>query len=84
MRAVVFYEHGGPDVLQYETNWPEPSVGPGEALLEVKAISLNHLDIFVRRGMPGVRTELPHVSGGDVAGVVSQVGAGVEQASLRL
>src|SRR5215212_9282790 len=80
MRAVVFYEHGGPDVLRIESAWPEPSAGPGEALLAVKAISINHLDIFVRRGMPSVHTELPHISGGDIAGVVLDVGEGVDRA----
>src|SRR5207245_8990021 len=71
MRAIVFHEHGGPEVLRLEERWPRPEPRDGEALVEVKAVALNHLDIFVRRGMPGVRLELPHISGGDTAGVVA-------------
>ena len=71
MRAVVFHEHGGPEVLRLEDRWPRPAPRDGEVLVEVRAVALNHLDIFVRRGMPGVHVELPHISGGDVAGVVA-------------
>lgn len=74
MRAVVFHEHGGPEVLKLEERWPRPEPRDGEALVEVKAVALNHLDVFVRRGMPGLRTELPHISGGDAAGVVAGSG----------
>jgi alcohol dehydrogenase len=74
MRAVVFHEHGGPEVLRLEERWPRPEPAANEALVEVKAVALNHLDIFVRRGMPGVHVELPHISGGDVAGI--DVGSG--------
>ncbi len=74
MRAVVFHEHGGPEVLNLEERWPRPEPRDGEVLVEVKAVALNHLDIFVRRGMPGVHVQLPHISGGDVAGVVAGTG----------
>jgi alcohol dehydrogenase len=77
VRAVVFFEHGGPEVLQVVDDWPAPVAGPGQVVVQVRACGLNHLDIFVRRGMPGVQTELPHVSGGDIAGVVSSVGRDV-------
>ena len=77
MRAIVFHEHGGPEVLRYEPEWPAPQPGPGEVLVRVKACALNHLDIFVRRGMPGIHTALPHISGGDVAGIVAALGPGV-------
>lgn len=77
MQAVAFYEHGGPEVLQVVDDWPEPKAGPGEAVIEVKACGLNHLDIFVRRGLPSVEIALPHVSGGDIAGQVIEVGEGV-------
>jgi alcohol dehydrogenase len=80
MRAVVFYEHGPPDVLRYVDDWPEPELGPGQALVAVKAVALNHLDIFVRRGMPGLKVDLPRISGGDIAGVVLDVGPGVDPA----
>jgi alcohol dehydrogenase len=74
MRAVVFHEHGGPEVRRLEERWPRPEPRKGETLVEVKAVALNHLDIFVRRGMPGVHLELPHISGGDAAGVVAGTG----------
>jgi alcohol dehydrogenase len=77
MRAVVFHEHGGPEVLRVEEDWPDPEPREDETLVEVKACALNHLDVFVRRGMPGVHTELPHISGGDVAGIDTETGARV-------
>jgi NADPH:quinone reductase-like Zn-dependent oxidoreductase len=77
MKAVFFEEHGGPEVLQYG-ELDDPSAGRGEVLLDVKATSLNHLDLFVRRGIPGLRLPLPHIPGSDAAGVVAAIGEGVE------
>jgi len=77
MRAIVFHEHGGRDKLRLEEA-PTPRPGPGEVLVRVHACALNHLDIFVRRGMPGKRTPLPFTSGGDIAGVVAESGPGVD------
>ena len=76
MRAVVFHEHGGRDVLRLEADVPTPRAGPGQAVVQVHACGLNHLDLFVRRGMPGKRTPLPFISGGDVSGIVAEVGPG--------
>lgn len=73
MKAVVFRQHGGPEVLEY-TDVPEPVVRANEVLVEVKACALNHLDIWARRGLPGIEIPLPHILGNDVAGVVKQVG----------
>jgi len=73
MKAVVFRKHGGPDVLEY-TDVPEPQIRAHEVLVEVKACALNHLDIWVRGGLPGIEIPLPHILGDDVAGVVKQVG----------
>ncbi len=73
MKATVFYEHGGVEKLVY-TDIPAPKPGPGEALVRVKACALNHLDIWVRQGMPGVSIPLPHVLGCDTAGVVEETG----------
>lgn len=70
MRAVVIHEHGGPAVLTYEPAFPDPEPRPGKSLVRVAACGLSHLDVFVRRGTPGVATELPHISGGDVVGTV--------------
>ncbi len=83
MRALVFHQHGGPEVLTVEEAWPRPVPGPGEVLVRIHACALNYLDIFVRRGMPAKKTELPHISGGDGAGIVDEVGPGVAAAHLR-
>ncbi len=80
MRAVVIHEHGGRDKLILE-EVPDPVPGPGEVLLQVKAVGLNYLDIFVRRGMPGLPIELPRISGGDIAGKVVALGDGVQSIS---
>ena len=76
MRAVVIREHGGPDKLTL-AEIPDPSPGPGEILVEVKAASVNHLDTWVRRGIPGVRYPLPLVPGCDGAGTVAALGPGI-------
>ncbi|MEM8712389.1 MAG: zinc-binding dehydrogenase [Planctomycetota bacterium] len=76
MRAIHLVEHGGPEALQLvEVPIPEP--GPGEVLVKVAAISLNHLDVWVRRGMPGVEIPMPHVPGCDGTGVIESLGSGV-------
>jgi alcohol dehydrogenase len=54
-----------------------PTPGPGEILVDVKACGLNYLDIFVRRGMPGLPVSFPRITGGDIAGVVAQIGGNV-------
>ena len=77
MRAVVIYEHGGRDKLVLD-DVPTPAPARGEILLRVRAVGLNYLDIFVRRGMPGLPIDLPRISGGDIAGEVAELGAGVE------
>ena len=73
MKAVVFNEHGGPEVLQY-TDAPDPSIKANEVRVEVRACALNHLDVWVRGGLPGIKTPMPHILGNDVAGVVREVG----------
>lgn len=76
MKAVCFNEHGGPEVMKH-CEVPEPQPREGEVLLQVKACALNHLDIWVRRGWPGLRLEMPHWGGSDMAGEVREVGPGV-------
>jgi len=73
MRATIFRQHGGPDVLEY-AEVPDPTIRANEVLLEVKACALNHLDIFVRNGLPGIEIPLPHILGNDISGVVREVG----------
>ena len=81
MRAVVIHEHGGRDKLILE-DVPDPVPSPDEILIRVKAVGLNYLDIFVRRGMPGLPIDLPRISGGDIAGEVVALGDGVESVSI--
>ena len=76
MKALVFYEHGDLEVLRV-ADVPRPQPGPGEVLVEVKASALNHLDIWVRLGWPGLRLTMPHILGADGAGVVAALGEGV-------
>lgn len=75
MRAAIFHENGGPEVVRIE-QVPRPVAGPGEVLVEVRAAALNHLDLWVRRGIP-IETTMPHIGGSDIAGVVVEVGEGV-------
>lgn len=81
MRAVVIYEHGGRDKLVLD-EVPDPTPARGEILLRVKAVGLNYLDVFVRRGMPGLPIDLPRISGGDVAGEVAALGEGVQSVEV--
>jgi len=79
MRAAAISAHGGLDQVRIRTDWPEPKAGPGQAVVEVKACGLNYLDIFVLQGMPGLPVTMPRIPGGDIAGVVHSVGAGVSR-----
>jgi len=76
MKAIVFNHHGGPDVLKC-TDAPDPVIHPNEVLVRVKACALNHLDLWVRRGIPGVPIPLPHIPGSDISGEIAQIGAEV-------
>src|SRR6266567_3937526 len=76
MKAIVFEKHGGPEVLQYR-EVAEPEVRNGEVLVKVHACALNHLDLWVRGGLPGVPIPLPHIPGSDIAGVVAKIGPNV-------
>jgi NADPH:quinone reductase-like Zn-dependent oxidoreductase len=76
MKAAAIRSHGGPEVVEL-LDLPEPVARAGEAVVAVKAAALNHLDIWVRKGWPGLRLAFPHVLGSDVAGVVESVGPGV-------
>jgi len=77
MRAAAISAHGGLDQVRLRTDWPEPTAGPGQAVVTVKACGLNYLDIFVLQGMPGLPVTMPRIPGGDISGVVHSVGAGV-------
>ena len=75
MIAAFFEEHGGPEVLRVG-EMPTPKPGAGEVLIKVRAASMNHLDVWVRKGLP-IDMTMPHIGGSDVAGEVVELGAGV-------
>ena len=74
MKAIFFKEHGDSGVLQYG-EIPTPKPKPHEALVRVKAVALNHLDIWIRRGWHGLALEMPHITGADVSGVIEEIGS---------
>lgn len=78
MKAILFRKHGGPEVLEY-TDFPTPEPKPGEALVRLHAAALNHMDVTVRNGWPGLKLDLPHINGADGAGEVVALG---EEAGL--
>src|SRR5512147_2850851 len=78
MKAVLFRQHGGPEVLEY-TDFPTPEPKSGEALVRLHAAALNRMDVMVRNGWPGLKLELPHIDGADGAGeIVALSGAPAE------
>lgn len=77
MKAAVIEKQGGLENLVYR-DWPDPVAGEGEVLVRVRGCGLNHLDIFVRRGMPGFPVPMPFISGGDIAGEIAGLGANVK------
>jgi NADPH:quinone reductase-like Zn-dependent oxidoreductase len=76
VNAILFHQHGGPEVLQF-TDVPDPEPRPNEVLVRVRACALNHLDLWVRRGLPNVPIPLPHIPGSDVAGEIAKIGSEV-------
>jgi len=71
MKAVRIHEFGGPEVLRYE-DVPDPLLRKDQVLVRVKACAMNHLDLWVRKGFPGVK--LPHILGSDIAGEIVEIG----------
>jgi NADPH:quinone reductase-like Zn-dependent oxidoreductase len=71
MKAVRMHEFGGPEVLKFE-DVPDPQLRKDQVLVKVKACALNHLDLFIRKGLPGVK--LPHINGSDISGDIAEVG----------
>jgi NADPH:quinone reductase-like Zn-dependent oxidoreductase len=76
MKAIVFHQHGEPSVLHY-TDVVEPHLRANDVLVRVRACALNHLDLWVRRGLPGVPIPLPHIPGSDIAGEIAKIGTEV-------
>src|ERR1700745_701632 len=71
MKAIRIHEFGGPEVLRFE-DAPDPQPRKDQVLVRVKACAMNHLDLWVRKGLPGVK--LPHILGSDVAGEIGEGG----------
>jgi NADPH:quinone reductase-like Zn-dependent oxidoreductase len=78
MKAVLFRQHGGPEVLEY-TDFPTPELKPGEALIRLRAAALNRMDVMVRNGWHGLKLELPHINGADGAGEIVAFGDGTSE-----
>jgi NADPH:quinone reductase-like Zn-dependent oxidoreductase len=74
MKAVLFHQHGGPEVLQY-AEFPTPNPKAGEALIRLHAAALNRMDVMVRNGWTGLKLELPHIPGADGAGEIVALGS---------
>ena len=80
MKAMRIHQHGGPEVLTLAQIDP-PRPGAGEVTIAVKACAMNHLDLWTRNGLPGLKIPMPHVLGSDISGVVTEVGAEVDGVS---
>ena len=81
MKAVRFHQHGGPEVLKYE-DAPVPTIQAHEVLVKVKACALNHLDVWLRGGVPGWLLRMPHIVGSDISGEVAGIGSLVTRVRL--
>ena len=79
MKAVRIHEHGSEEVLIWE-EVSLPEIKDDQVLVEIKAAAINHLDIWVRKGIPGI--SLPMIIGSDGAGVVAEVGKGVDKFNI--
>ncbi len=76
MKAIAITAHGGQESVHY-LDVERPTLGPREVLIETRAAALNHLDIWVRNGLPGAKLAMPHTLGADGAGIVAELGAEV-------
>lgn len=81
MKAARIHGHGAPDVIVWE-DVADPAAGPGQVLVRVIAASINHLDLWVRRGMPGVEIPMPRILGCDGTGEIVALGEGVSGLSV--
>ena len=81
MKAVLFHNHGGPEVLAY-SDFPAPEPAPGQVQVRLRAAALNRADLWVREGWPGLKLEYPHIPGADGAGEISALGEGVSDLKI--
>jgi NADPH:quinone reductase-like Zn-dependent oxidoreductase len=78
MKAVVLRQHGAIDGLELVSDFPDPLVSAGHAVIRVRATSFNYHDIFTVRGMPGIKVPMPMIIGLDIAGEILELGPGVQ------
>jgi len=78
MKATLFRQHGGPEVLEY-TDFPSPEPKAGEVLVHLRAAALNRMDVMVRNGWPGLKLDLPHINGADGSGEIAGLSNGVTE-----
>src|SRR5690242_9961838 len=78
MKAARIHQHGGPEALVID-DIAEPKIRPDQVLVRVRACALNHLDLFVRAGIPGMRFNLPHLLGSAIRGAVVEAGSRCER-----
>ena len=78
MKAVRIYEHGGLDKLIYD-DLPQPDCPPDKIKINIKVSALNHLDIWVRNGLPGISIPLPMILGSDGSGTIVEVGSDIDK-----
>lgn len=82
MKAAVFEEFGGPEKIVIK-EVPVPPINKNEVLVQVKACAINHLDIWIRQGIPAYKLSLPHISGSDIAGIVEDMGEDVDREMIK-
>ena len=83
MKALHFFDHGSISNLRFgDVEVPKPK--PDEVLIKVKAAALNHLDLWVLRGWPGLKLERPHIGGADIAGEIAELGSEVKMENPAL
>ena len=86
MRGLTISAHGGLDQIEYRTDLPKPEPRRGEIRVRVKAAALNHLDLFVVAGMPGVKITPPWILGADATGIIDAIGdlSGITDNQLKI
>jgi NADPH2:quinone reductase len=83
MKAILLHEHGEIENLKY-SDFPTPVIKEQEVLIKVKGVALNHLDLFVRKGIPGLKLEMPHILGSDISGTISEIHPSVKSLNLEV
>lgn len=83
MKAILLHEHGDIENLKY-SDYPTPVPREKEVLVKIKGVALNHLDLFVRKGIPGLNLEMPHILGSDISGTINQIHETVDDNKLKI